>query len=74
MILQGCGCGTYKPTRIDVPAETMQKCPKAYTAEDGKFETLFKNHIEVRGQYEECKTRHNALVDRINELNTDSGH
>lgn len=60
-----------RPTRIDVPEETLQICEDPYKAEDGEFATLFRNHVELRGQYEECKTRHNALVDRINELNSE---
>lgn len=56
-------------TKIHVPAETMQYCEDAVVAEDGRLSTLLRNHVELRGQYEECKVRHNALVDRINEIN-----
>lgn len=52
-----------------MPEEAMKYCEDAYKAEDGKFSTLLRNHVEVRGQYKECQIRHNALVDRINELN-----
>ena len=68
--MQGCVFGTVNQ-RIEVPAVAMQKCEEAVKAEDGKFATLMRNHIELRGQYEECSIRHNALVDRINELNSD---
>lgn len=49
----------------------MKYCPEAPKAQDGKFATLFQNHIDVRAEYDECKVRHNTLVDRINELNED---
>lgn len=47
----------------------MQKCDAADKAANGEFVELFRNHVELRGQYESCKVRHNVLVDRINELN-----
>lgn len=68
LMLQGCVFGTVK-TRIEVPAIAMQKCEEPVKAENGRFATLFKSHVELRGQYDECRIRHNALVDRINELN-----
>lgn len=71
-MLTGCHSGMVREaTRINVPAETLRYCEEAYKAEDGKFSTLFRNHIEIRGQYEECRTRHNALVDRVKELNSE---
>lgn len=70
-MLQGCGSGMVKQSKkIDLPSEMMRECEEAYVAKSEKFSDLFRNHIEVRGQYEECKTRHNALVDRIKELNS----
>lgn len=59
--------------RIEVPAETLKEMPEADKAQSGEFQELFRNHIKVRGQYEECRTLHNALVKRIKELNLNQG-
>lgn len=72
LMLQGCNSGMVRQAkRIDLPPELTKKCEDAYKAENGKFSTLFRNHVELRGQYDECMTRHNALVDRIKDINSE---
>lgn len=67
-MIQGCGSGMVKPTNLDLPIESMRECEEAVKASRGDFESLFLNHIDLREQYEDCRIRHNALVNRIKDL------
>lgn len=72
LMMTGCNSGMVREaTRINVPAETLKFCPDPDIAKSGEFSELFRNHVELRGQYVDCRARHNTLVDRINELNSD---
>ena len=71
-MMMGCVSGTV-PIRINAPSEAMKRCEDLPKAEDGRLPTLILNHVEVRGYYEECSTRHNILIDRIKEINQRAG-
>lgn len=63
----GCSSGIVKQ-RIEYPATTLKKCEELPKATSGDFPSLFRNHIEVREQGEDCRIHHNALIDFINRL------
>lgn len=71
-MLKGCASSTelIEVPQIEVPEEALVHCDDPVMAEDGKLSTLLITHVELRGQYQECRIRHNSLINRIEQLNS----
>lgn len=60
----GCSSGMEK-SPVVFPSSGLVTCPEPPKALNGRFPTLFNNHLDLLEHYNECKTRHNILVDHI---------
>jgi hypothetical protein len=66
LTLSGC-FGTL--LQVKPPENLMTKCPKALPMlTDGTGKDVILTMRDWASQYHECKTRHNGLVDAINEV------
>lgn len=69
LILFLSGCSTINTQGVTIndapPTHLLQICDELPKATNGNLETLFRNHIEIRRLYEQCKERHNQLQDYI---------
>lgn len=64
--MTGCASLSVPSTTPTAPANSTTKC--SAVVKDGKYKTfgdLYEKYIGLLGQYGECATKHNGLVDYL---------
>jgi hypothetical protein len=63
-VLSAC-CEKQAAPQVFQHANLTKKCDDAPAFEGKTSDDLVDAHLGLTGQYEDCKTRHNALVDSL---------
>ena len=59
-----------RTVNLTLPADALRDCADAPLAEDGKWATLMRNHVDVADWGHQCSDKHTSL---INALSTQQG-
>ena len=60
-----CACSKTPAATTPPPANLTVKCPGVPAFQGTTSDDLVSAHLDLIGQYRECATRHNALVDSL---------